>query len=193
LKSVCVFCGSSPGNDPAFAAAASALGLAIAGRGLTLVYGGGAVGLMGIVADAAMATGGKVVGIIPEALMRREVGHGRVTELHVVQTMHERKAMMAELSDGFIVLPGGYGTLEEAAEALTWTQLGIQAKGLVLLDVNGFWQPFCDLLDTMADNAFLKAEHRALAMRAATPEEALDRLARFRAPASEKWMDVRQT
>lgn len=192
MNAVCVFCGSSPGNDPAFAAAASALGVAIAQKNLTLVYGGGAVGLMGIVADAAMAAGGRVVGVIPEALMRREVGHGRVTELRVVQTMHERKAIMAELSDGFIALPGGYGTLEELAECLTWTQLGIQAKGLVLLDVAGFWQPFCDLLDGMEASAFLKPEHRALALRAATAEEALQRLAAFRAPKVEKWLDVRQ-
>lgn len=189
MKAVCVFCGSSPGNDPAYAAAASALGLTIARGGLTLIYGGGAVGLMGIVADAAVAAGGRVVGIIPEALMRREVGHGRVSHLRIVQTMHERKAMMAEMADGFIALPGGFGTLEETAEALTWTQLGIHPKGVVLLDVNGFWSPFVALMDKMVSVAFLRPEHRALAMRADSPEVALGLLSSFKAPKVEKWLD----
>ncbi len=193
LRRICVFCGANPGFDPAYAAAAAALGRAIAGRGLGLVYGGGRVGLMGVVADAAMAAGGEVIGVIPEALMRREVGHGALTDLRVVATMHERKALMAELSDGFIVLPGGFGTLEEAAEILTWSQLGLHAKGLVFLDVNGFWGPILALFDHMAAAGFLRPQHRVLADVAGGPESAIDALADFAPPNVEKWLRADQT
>ncbi len=189
MKRVCVFCGSNPGNNPAYAEAARQMGRAIAARGLGLVYGGGHVGLMGIVADAAMREGAEVIGIIPETLMRREVGHGAITELRVVATMHERKAMMADLADGFIVLPGGIGTLEEAVEAFTWTQLGIHDKGLAFLDTEGYWQRLGGVLDHMVAEGFLHAKHRAMVGFAATPEAALDALAGFTPVAVEKWVE----
>jgi uncharacterized protein (TIGR00730 family) len=183
FRRVCVFCGSAPGVRPAYAEAARELGRVVAQRGLGLVYGGGAVGLMGIAADAALQAGAEVIGVIPHGLLKREVGHGGGVEMHVVDTMHERKAMMAERSDGFIVLPGGFGTLEEAVEALTWAQLGIQAKGVVFLDIEGFWQPFLKTLDFMQAEGFVRPNQRPLAMQASTVEEALDKLAAFRPPA----------
>ncbi|MFB9970663.1 TIGR00730 family Rossman fold protein [Pseudoroseomonas cervicalis] len=189
MKRVCVFCGSNPGNNPAYAEAARQMGRAIAARGLGLVYGGGHVGLMGIVADAAMRDGAEVIGIIPETLMRREVGHGAITELRVVATMHERKAMMADLSDGFVVLPGGIGTLDEAIEAFTWTQLGIHDKGLAFLDTEGYWQRLAGVLDHMVGEGFLHAKHRAMVGFAATPEAALDALAGFTPVEVEKWAE----
>jgi uncharacterized protein (TIGR00730 family) len=188
LKRICVFCGANPGVNPAYADAARAMGEAIAARGLGLVYGGGKVGLMGIVADAAMKAGAEVTGIIPEVLMRREVGHGAITHLHVVGTMHERKKMMADLSDGFVVLPGGVGTLEEAVEAFTWTQLGIHNKGLVFLDTDGYWQGMAQLFDHMVANGFVKPEQRPIASFTADPMEALDALAAFSAPKADKWV-----
>lgn len=192
LKRVCVFCGANPGNNPAYAAAARAMGEAIAQRGLGLVYGGGHVGLMGIVADAAMKAGAEVIGIIPEVLMNREVGHGAITELHVVGTMHERKKMMADLSDGFIVMPGGVGTLEEAVEAFTWTQLGIHDKGLVFLDVEGYWQGMASLFDHMVANGFVKPEQRPIAQFVAEPAAALDALSTFEAPLVKSWASPAQ-
>lgn len=192
LRRVCVFCGSAAGARADYAEAAAALGRAVAARGIGLVYGGGAVGLMGVVADAAMAAGAEVIGVIPEALLRREVGHGALTELRVVETMHQRKALMAELSDGFVVLPGGLGTLEEAAEALTWAQLGIHAKGVVLLDVAGFWAGLHGMLDHMAAEGFVRPHHRGLALRADAPEAALDALAAFAPPPGERWLAPHQ-
>ncbi|WP_270937596.1 LOG family protein [Falsiroseomonas oryzae] len=193
LKRVCVFCGSAVGNDPAYAEAARELGREVARRGIGLVYGGGAVGLMGIAADAALAAGAEVIGVIPYGLLKREVGHGGGVEMHVVDTMHERKAKMAELSDGFVVLPGGYGTLEEAVEALTWAQLGIQRKGVVFLDVDGFWGPFLGALDHMAGQGFIRPTHRPMAMRAATVGEALDALAGWEPPpGTQVWMRPEQ-
>ncbi|WP_237216660.1 LOG family protein [Falsiroseomonas oryziterrae] len=182
IRRICVFCGSTAGNSPVFAEAAVALGREVARRGIGLVYGGGAVGLMGIAADAALQAGAEVIGVIPYGLLKREVGHGGGVEMHIVDTMHERKAKMAELSDGFVVLPGGYGTLEEAVEALTWAQLGIQEKGVVFLDVDGFWRPFMATLDHMAGTGFIRPQHRPLAMLAETPGEAIDALAGYRAP-----------
>ncbi|PZW37854.1 hypothetical protein C8P66_1395 [Humitalea rosea] len=193
LRRVCVFCGASPGLRPIYAEAARALGQAIAARGLGLVYGGGHVGLMGIVADAALAAGAPVTGVIPEALLRREVGHGALTDLRVVATMHERKAMMADLAGGFIVLPGGFGTLEEAAEILTWSQLGIHRKGLVFLDIDGFWSPLIHMFDHMGGEGFLRPHVRELAVVAETPEAALDALAGFAAPPTESWLTPAQT
>jgi uncharacterized protein (TIGR00730 family) len=182
LRRICVFCGSSVGNDPAFAEAARAIAQEAARRGIGLVYGGGAVGLMGIAADAALQAGAEVIGVIPFGLLKREVGHGGGVEMHIVSTMHERKAKMAELADGFVVLPGGYGTLEEAVEALTWAQLGIQAKGVAFLDVKGFWQPFFGALDAMTAAGFIRPQHRPLAMLTQSPAEALDALAAFVPP-----------
>jgi hypothetical protein len=182
LRRVCVFCGSTVGSRPDYAEAARALGREVAARGVGLVYGGGAVGLMGIAADAALQEGAEVIGVIPYGLLKREVGHGGGVEMHIVDTMHERKAKMAELSDGFVVLPGGYGTLEEAVEALTWAQLGIQDKGVVFLDVEDYWRPFMAALDHMAQEGFVRPQHRPLAMHATTPAAALEALDAYAAP-----------
>jgi uncharacterized protein (TIGR00730 family) len=193
MRRVCVFCGSAAGRRADYREAAAALGRALAGRGLGLVYGGGAVGLMGVVAEAAMAAGGEVIGVIPAGLMRREVGLRSVPDLRVVDSMHERKAMMAELADGFVALPGGYGTLEEAVETLTWLQLGIHGKGLVFLDVAGYWTRLAALFDQMVEEGFLSVENRALALTAETPEAALDALAAFRPPPVARWLGKEQT
>ncbi|MCX8134524.1 MAG: TIGR00730 family Rossman fold protein [Roseococcus sp.] len=193
LRRVCVFCGAQPGRDPRHAALAAALGRAIAARGLGLVYGGGKVGLMGIVADAALTAGAEVIGVIPEALMARELGHGGVTTLHVVPSMHVRKQMMNDLSDGFVVLPGGIGTLEESVEIQSWAQLGIHGKGLVYLDRDGYWDPFFALLARMTEAGFVRAEHAGLALRADSPEAALDALAAWRAPGLTRWMSGKET
>jgi uncharacterized protein (TIGR00730 family) len=162
LTSVAVFCGSSSGNDPAYAEAARHVGRTLAGRDVTVVYGGGHVGLMGIVADAALEAGGRVVGVIPRQLDDRELAHRELTELHVVESMHERKALMAELSDAFIALPGGAGTLEEIAEQWTWAQLTIHDKPCGFLDVAGFWSPMRDLLDRMVESGFVRAEQSGI-------------------------------
>jgi len=170
---LCVFCGSNPGTDPACRAVAVELGTEMARRGLGLVYGGGDVGLMGVLADAVLAAGGEAVGVIPEFLERAEIAHKGLTSLLPVASMHERKALMSELADGFVALPGGYGTLDELAEALTWTQLGLQSKPVVLLDVGGFWDRLHEFFDHAVDAGFLRPAHRALAQRATTVEEAL--------------------
>lgn len=182
MRRVCVFCGSSSGARPAYAEAARATGRLIARRGLGLVYGGGEVGLMGILANAALEAGGEVIGIIPEALMRMEVGHPNLTALHVVATMHERKAMMAELSDGFIALPGGIGTLEELFEVWTWGQLGIHPKPLGFLDVAGYYDHLHTFLDHSVAEGFLKDRHRAMTAVESDPATLLDRLAAYQPP-----------
>lgn len=182
MRRICVFCGSSKGTKPAYAEAARAMGTLIAQRGMGLVYGGGEVGLMGIVANAALAAGGEVIGVIPDALMRMEVGHPRLTELHVVATMHERKAMMAELSDGFIAMPGGIGTLEELFEIWTWGQLGIHPKPLGFLDVAGYYQPLHAFLDHTVTEGFVKEHHRAMTAVETDPATLLDRLAAYVPP-----------
>src|SRR6185503_14872599 len=146
MSRLCVFCGSSPGHDPAYGAAAAQLGRVLAERGIGLVYGGGRVGLMGILADAALAAGGEVIGVIPQALLDREIGHRGLTQLRVVDSMHSRKALMGDLADGFIALPGGIGTLEELFEVWTWAQLGLHRKPCGLLDANGFYAPLVDFL-----------------------------------------------
>jgi uncharacterized protein (TIGR00730 family) len=155
LRSVCVFCGSNPGTDPAYVAAAQAVGAALAERGIGVVFGGGRVGLMGALADAAQAAGGRVTGVIPSDLMAREIGHTGIDDLRVVGSMHERKALMAELSDAFVALPGGIGTLEELFEVYTWAQLGIHAKPIGLLDVAGFYAPLAAFLDQLVEHGFL--------------------------------------
>ena len=193
MKSLCVFCGSSPGRSAAYVAAAQALGRLLANRGIRLVYGGGRVGLMGAVADAALRAGGRVVGVIPRALMDREVGHGGLSELHVVETMHERKAMMAELADGFLALPGGIGTMEEFFEVWTWSQLGIHRKPIGVLDVDGFFDPLVAFLDQLVREGFLRAEHRSTVLLDTSPELLVERLRTFEAPAVEKWIDLEQS
>ncbi|MGE8466123.1 TIGR00730 family Rossman fold protein [Pseudomonas putida] len=191
VRSVCVFCGASIGANPAYREAAIALGQAIARRGLTLVYGGGAVGLMGVVADAAMAAGGEVIGIIPQSLLDAEVGHKGLTRLEVVDGMHARKARMAELSDAFIALPGGLGTLEELFEVWTWGQLGYHAKPLGLLDVNGFYEKLGGFLDHIVEEGFVRPAHRAMLLLGQQPDALLDGMNEFVAPVAPKWVDKR--
>ena len=160
MKTLCVYCGSNAGNDPAYAALARALGTRLASDGIALVYGGGNVGLMGIVADAVLEHGGEVIGVIPQQLVDWEVAHKGVTRLEVVDSMHTRKQRMFELSDGFVALPGGFGTLDEMFEMLTWRQLGLGHKPCAFLDVAGFWQPLVAMLDTMVRERFLHADQR---------------------------------
>ena len=192
IASVCVFCGSSAPRDPRYADQARVLGTLLARRGIDLVYGGGSVGLMGEIADAALAAGGRVTGVIPTGLFSREVGHASLTELHEVGSMHERKQLMYDLSDGFIALPGGLGTLEELAEVTTWSQLGLHAKPVVLLDIDGFWDPLAAQLDRMVAVGLLKQSNRELVQRAATPDEALSVLATARPPQEKKWITPRE-
>ncbi len=193
MRRVCVYCGSSAGRSPAYAAAAAALGELLAARGIGVVYGGGRVGLMGVVADAALAGGGEVVGVIPGFLKEREVDHRGLTELLVVDTMHTRKAKMAELADAFIALPGGIGTMEELFEAWTWTQLGGQDKPVGLLDVDGFYGPLVGFLDHLVATEFVRPEHRAILQVAETPEALLAKLAAWRPLPTPKWMAPSQT
>ena len=160
MKSICVYCGSNASGNPSYAAKAEALGKRLAADNIALVYGGGNVGLMGIVADAVLANGGEVIGVIPQQLVDWEVAHRGITRLEVVDSMHARKARMFELADGFVALPGGFGTLDEMFEMLTWRQLGLGRKPCAFLGVNGFWQPLMAMLDTMVRERFLHAEQR---------------------------------
>ncbi len=189
LSSVAVYCGSSPGADPAFAAAAASLGRLLAGRGIRLVYGGGHVGLMGVLADAVLRHGGEVHGVITRALEEKEVAHQDLTALQVVATMHERKAAMADLSDGFIMLPGGFGTLDEFFEVVTWTQLGIHAKPCGILNVNGFFDPLRELLELATTQRFLRPEHRDMVVMESDPVAMLERLSSWRPSTVDKWLD----
>jgi uncharacterized protein (TIGR00730 family) len=179
VERVCVFCGASSGRLAAYAGAARAFGTAAATRGLGIVYGGGRVGLMGAVADAALAAGGEVVGVIPQELVERELAHRGLTDLHVVGSLHERKALMAELSDGFAALPGGFGTLDELLEQLTWSQLGLHAKPVGLLDVEGYWGPLIALAHHAKDEGFVRESDLAAIAVADDPDALLDRLERL--------------
>jgi uncharacterized protein (TIGR00730 family) len=190
LASVCVFCGSNGGADPAYVAAAEAVGAGLAQRGIRIVYGGGRVGLMGALADAARAAGGEVVGVMPQQLVDREIGHTGIDELRVVGTMHERKALMVELADAFIALPGGIGTLEELFEVYTWAQLGIHAKPLALLDVAGYYEPLSAFLDHAVTQRFLRAETRAMLSLADSLDAVLETFERWRPPTTHKWIDL---
>lgn len=187
LVSVCVFCGASTGNQPIYREAAVALGRELAERKLTLVYGGGAVGLMGIVADAALAAGGQVIGIIPQSLEHAEIGHKGLTRLEVVDGMHARKARMAELSDAFIALPGGLGTLEELFEVWTWGQLGYHSKPLGLLEVNGFYSKLGGFLDHLVGEGFVRGHHRAMLQMSESPRQLLDALDNWQPVVPPKW------
>lgn len=171
---LCLYCGSRAGTRPEFASAADQFGRRVAERGIGLVYGGGSVGLMGIAADAALRAGGEVIGVITEQLRAAEVAHEGLTSLEVVGTMHERKARMNEIASAVVALPGGFGTVDEFAEMLTWNQLGLVAKPVVLLDVLGFWSPFLDWVDLATEQGFVHAEHRVLARRADVVDEAID-------------------
>jgi uncharacterized protein (TIGR00730 family) len=188
LRRVCVYCGSSAGNQPAYQAGAIALAAELAQRGLGLVYGGSHVGLMGILADTMLAAGGEVIGVIPEGLMAKEIGHTALTQLIVVGSMHERKTRMSELADAFIALPGGFGTLEEFAEAVTWTQLGIHDKACGLLNIEGYWQPLLSWMDQAVAEGFLKAANRSLVIEGDEPGELLDRLETWQPVSVEKWI-----
>jgi hypothetical protein len=189
MKRVAVFCGSSSGNVEAFVASANALGSAMVKRGLGLVYGGGNVGLMGVIADRVMKDGGEVIGVIPAALEERELAHRGVTELRVVGSMHERKATMERLADGFIAMPGGFGTLEEIAEMLTWVQLGLHRKPCAFLDVDGFYAPLFAFFDRAVKDGLLRDEHRGVALADRDPEALLDAMERFVPIALPKWID----
>ena len=192
LRAVCVFCGSSASADPRYLDAARALGALVAGRGVTLVYGGGSVGLMGVVADAALGHGGRVVGVIPVGLFAREICHTGLTELHEVGSMHERKQLMYDLSDAFVALPGGLGTLDELAEVATWSQLGLHSKPVILLNVRGFWDPLLAQLDLMARTGLLQPASRDLVRQARSAEEALSVLAAAAPAQPEKWITAEE-
>ncbi|MEA2248963.1 MAG: hypothetical protein QOH46_3492 [Solirubrobacteraceae bacterium] len=194
LSSVCIFCGSSAGSDPVYAETARAVGAGLAERGLRLVYGGGRVGLMGAVADGALAAGGDVVGVIPEQIVALEVGHrGLGDDLRVVGSMHERKALMAELADAFIALPGGIGTFEELFEIFTWAQLGLHRKPLGLLDVAGYYQPLAAMLDHAVSAGFLRPQTRAMLMAADTLDTLLDRFEDWLPTGRPMWLDREAT
>lgn len=189
MRRVCVFCGASAGRAPAYREAARQVGATLAGRGLELVYGGGSVGLMGALADGALEAGGHVIGVIPRALQLRELAHAGLTSLHVVGSMHERKAKMAELSHAFLALPGGLGTLEEFAEIVTWAQLGLHARPFGLLDVAGYYQPLIAFLDQAVAQGFVKPEHRRMINVGTDVGALLDRFVAYQPPVVEKWID----
>jgi len=189
MRRICVFCGSSPGSRPEYRAATEELATELARRNIGLVYGGGNVGLMGVLADAVLRAGGEAVGVIPQNLMAREVGHNGLTKLHVVRSMHERKALMADLSDAFVALPGGFGTLEEFCEAVTWTQLGLHAKPCGILNVLGYYSPLLAMLDHAVQERFLKPENRALVLARELPSDLLQALEEWRPVRVEKWLD----
>ena len=193
MERICVYCGASRGRDPAYAEAARAMGRALAERGIELVTGGGRVGLMGVVADAALEAGGSVVGVIPQALMKRELAHAELSELIVTASMHERKAKMAELADGFIAMPGGLGTYEELFEIWTWAQLGWHHKPCGLLNAAGFYDKLVAFLDGATDDQFLKPEHRAMLVVDGDADRLLDRFAAYTPPVVTKWIGADQT
>ena len=192
MKRICVFCGSSSGSRSEYRAAAEELGAELVRRKIGLVYGGGNVGLMGVLADAVLKAGGEAVGVIPENLTAKEVGHKGLTKLHVVHSMHERKALMADLSDAFIALPGGFGTFEEFCEIVTWSQLGLHAKPCGILNVLGYYSSLIAMFDHAVQERFLKPENRALVLAQGSVAELLQALEEWRPVRVEKWLD-RQT
>jgi uncharacterized protein (TIGR00730 family) len=189
MRRICVFCGSSPGNRAEYRAATEELGAQLVRRKIGLVYGGGNVGLMGVLADALLKAGGEAVGVIPENLLAREVGHSGLTKLHVVRSMHERKALMADLSDAFIAMPGGFGTLEEFCEIVTWAQLGLHAKPCGILNVLGYYSPLLAMFDHAVKERFLKQENRGLVLARDSVVKLLQALEEWRAVRVEKWLD----
>ncbi|MDX2241077.1 MAG: TIGR00730 family Rossman fold protein [Leptolyngbyaceae cyanobacterium bins.302] len=190
MQAICVFCGSSLGARPEYQKAAELLGKTLAERGLQLIYGGGNVGLMGVVADATLAAGGEVIGVIPEFLVKKEVSHSNLTQLHIVTSMHDRKALMAELADGFVALPGGFGTFEEFCEILTWAQLGLHQKPQGLLNVEGYYDPLLNLFDRAVEEKFLRADLRAIVLEASDPASLLDQFKEYQPRVVEKWADL---
>jgi uncharacterized protein (TIGR00730 family) len=193
MKRLCVFCGSSVGNNQAYSDAAEAMGTLLAKRGIGLVYGGGHVGLMGVVAEAALKAGGEVIGVIPRALFEREIGHSGVTDLRIVDSMHTRKAMMADLADAFVAMPGGVGTFEEFFEAVTWTQLGLHRKACGLLNVAGFYAPLAAFIDQAVSEGFIKPIHRAAIVVDDDPARLLDTLSTVQVPDVPKWIKKDET
>jgi uncharacterized protein (TIGR00730 family) len=189
LRRIGVFCGSSPGTNGVYREAAQEVGRLLCQRGIELIYGGGNVGLMGAVADACLQDGGHVIGVIPEALKKKELAHAGLTELRVVGSMHERKALMADLADAFIALPGGYGTWDEFCEVLTWSQLGIQHKACAVLNINGYYNPLLAMADRAVSEGFLREVHRALLIADEDPARLLDRLTVYSVPFVDKWLE----
>lgn len=191
MRAICVYCGANPGTQPVYAEAAAALGQQLAERNIRLVYGGGKVGLMGIIADATLRHGGEAIGIIPESLMKKEVGHHGLTELHIVENMHRRKQMMTDLSEAFIAMPGGIGTCEELFEVFTWQQIGYHAKPIGLLNVSGYYDPLLGFLHHMVNQDFLKAAHLKQLLVATAPAALLDGLHDFRPTYVDRWAKQR--
>jgi uncharacterized protein (TIGR00730 family) len=193
MQRICVYCGSSPGRSPRYREVARALGHELAGRGLGLVYGGASIGVMGAVADAVLERGGEVIGVIPRSMAVKEVAHDGLADLIVVGSMHERKAQMANLSDGFVALPGGWGTLEEIFEILTWAQLGIHLKPCGLLNVSGYYDHLFTFLETAFSEGFVREPFRPMLIMEEDPVRLLDRLRDYRAPQVRKWLDAEET
>jgi len=193
MRRICVFCGSSVGRNRKYAEMAAETGALLARKGVELVYGGGSIGLMGVIADTMLAAGGHVIGVIPRALATRELTHTGLPDLRVVGSMHERKALMAELADAFLALPGGIGTFEEFLEVLTWAQLGMHRKPCGLLNVEGYFDHLMTFLDHAVAEGFFRAEHRGLVLDADDPERLLERLASYRPPVLERWIDLATT
>jgi len=192
MQRLCVFCGSSPGRRPIHAESARSLGKIMAARGLALVYGGGHVGLMGVLADAVLEAGGEVIGVIPQSMVDKELAHTGISKLHIVGTMHERKALMADLADGFAALPGAFGTADELFEILTWAQLGLHAKPVAILNIDGFFQALLAWLDHAVAEGFLKPKHRRLLQEAEDAEKLVNLLSSYRPePAEGKWLERR--
>jgi uncharacterized protein (TIGR00730 family) len=192
MKAVCVYCGSSPGASPIYTEAARAFGRALVAADLGLVYGGGKVGLMGVIADTVMAEGGRAIGVIPELLVNKEVGHEGLSELHVVPDMHHRKKMMADLSDAFVAMPGGAGTLEELFEVYTWAQLGYHHKPVAVLNIDGFYDPLIALLRHTVREGFMRQTYFDLLQMDSDPAALIAKLERYRPPAQDKWSDMRE-
>lgn len=192
MNSICIFCGSNVGTDPAFSSSAQKLGVLFAQRNIELVYGAGNVGLMGVIADACLDAGGKVVGVIPEFLMAKEVGHSGLQELIQTKTMHERKQIMADRSQGFIAMPGGMGTMDELCEILTWGQLGLHKDPIGVLNVNGYYDSLLSFFDEMVEKKFLHQKNRDMIMSHEEPEELLKLMEAYVPPSVEKWIDRAQ-
>ena len=188
FRRISVFCGSNLGCKPVYRQTAESLGLLLAHRNIELVYGGGDIGLMGVLADSVLAAGGRAIGVIPESLMQKEVGHAGLTELRIVKSMHERKALMSDLSDGFMALPGGFGTFEEFCEVVTWSQLGIQSKPCGLLNVEGYYDPPLELFDHAVREGFLREDNRGLVLEDRNAERLLAKMAAFVPAAVDKWV-----
>ena len=193
MKRICVFTGSNPGVRPAYRTAAAALGALLAERSIELVYGGARVGLMGVIADATMAAGGTAIGVIPESLLAKEVAHEELDELFVVGSMHERKALMEELSDGFIAMPGGVGTFEETFEILTWGVLGIHEKPIGLLDVEGYYASLVEFIAHSVREGFFHEQHAAMLLRSTNPAELLEAFEHYRPPVVQKWIELEES